>query len=97
MLSKMGKECVLDTESRRMCEDIEAKISTLEFSLAEVAPLSEGNRLIVDGSHRQRITVDNVLREHIGGSADETDPRGFLNAWVDETLANSDEWFAVTP
>ena len=35
--------------------------------------------------------------EHIGGRADEPDPRGFLNAWVDETLAHSDEWFATTP
>ncbi|HWX38196.1 MAG TPA: hypothetical protein VNY09_03080, partial [Candidatus Sulfotelmatobacter sp.] len=35
--------------------------------------------------------------EHIGGRADEPDPRGFLDTWVDETLAHSDEWFAVTP
>ena len=35
--------------------------------------------------------------EHIGGRADEPDPRGFLNAWVEETLAHSDEWFATTP
>jgi Prolyl oligopeptidase family len=35
--------------------------------------------------------------EHIGGRADEPDPRGFLNAWVVETLAHSDEWFATTP
>src|SRR6202162_1782981 len=35
--------------------------------------------------------------EHIGGRADERDPRGFLNAWVDYTLAHSDEWFATTP
>ncbi len=35
--------------------------------------------------------------EHIGGRADEPDPRGFLEAWVEETLAHSDEWLAVTP
>ena len=35
--------------------------------------------------------------EHIGGSAGEPDPRVFLSAWVDETLANSDDWFATTP
>ncbi len=35
--------------------------------------------------------------EHIGGRADEPDPRGFLNAWVEETLAHSDEWFATSP
>ena len=35
--------------------------------------------------------------EHIGGRADEPDPRGFLDAWVDETLAHAEEWFATTP
>jgi hypothetical protein len=35
--------------------------------------------------------------DHIGGRADEPDPRGFMDAWVDETLANAEEWFATTP
>jgi hypothetical protein len=35
--------------------------------------------------------------EHVGGRADEPMPREFLNAWVEETLAHSDEWFAATP
>ncbi len=35
--------------------------------------------------------------EHIGGRADEPDPRGFLDAWVAETLAHSNEWLATTP
>jgi len=35
--------------------------------------------------------------EHIGGQADEPDPRGFLNQWAESTLARSDEWFATTP
>src|SRR5207245_6998942 len=35
--------------------------------------------------------------EHIGGQADEPDPRGFLNRWAESTLARSDEWFATTP
>jgi len=35
--------------------------------------------------------------EHIGGRADEPDPRGFLDAWVADILAHSDEWFATTP
>jgi hypothetical protein len=54
--------------------------------------------------HRRWSTDDNrrVLPfvwglEHIGGRADETDPRAFLNAWVDETLARSDEWFHTDP
>jgi hypothetical protein len=32
--------------------------------------------------------------EHIGGSADERDPRGFLRRFVEETVTHSDEWFA---
>lgn len=52
-----------------------------------------------------RWTVDDNRRvfpfewglEHIGGRADEPDPRGFLNAWVEETLAHSDAWFATAP
>ncbi len=35
--------------------------------------------------------------EHIGGNVNDPDPREFLNRFVDETLAHSDEWFAVTP
>ena len=35
--------------------------------------------------------------EHIGGSADDADPRGFLQAWVTQTLSNSDAWFSTTP
>ncbi|HTU33474.1 MAG TPA: hypothetical protein VMF66_06695 [Candidatus Acidoferrum sp.] len=35
--------------------------------------------------------------EHIGGSANDSDPREFLNRFVDETLAHSNEWFAATP
>lgn len=35
--------------------------------------------------------------EHIGGSANERDPRAFLQRFVDETLARSDDWFTVTP
>ncbi len=35
--------------------------------------------------------------EHIGGRADEPDPRGFLDAWVERTLARCDDWFAAAP
>lgn len=35
--------------------------------------------------------------EHIGGRADEPDPRGFLSRWVSETIASSDDWFAAEP
>jgi len=35
--------------------------------------------------------------EHIGGSAQERDPRGWLDRFIAHTLAHSDEWFAVTP
>jgi hypothetical protein len=32
--------------------------------------------------------------EHIGGRANETDPRGFLRQFVEQTLVASDAWFA---
>jgi hypothetical protein len=35
--------------------------------------------------------------EYIGGSASEADPRGFLDRFIDETIAHSDEWYASTP
>ena len=35
--------------------------------------------------------------EHIGGSASDPDPAGFLNGFVERTVAASDEWFASTP
>jgi hypothetical protein len=35
--------------------------------------------------------------EHVGGGADEPDPRGWLDRFAEETLARSEEWFAVTP
>ena len=54
--------------------------------------------------HRRWTTDDNrrVLPfawglEYLGGRADEPDPRGFLNAWVDRTIAGSDAWFETGP
>ena len=52
-----------------------------------------------------RWTTDNNRRvfpfewglEHVGGGSHEPDPRRFLNAWVDQTLASSEEWFAAEP
>ncbi len=35
--------------------------------------------------------------EYIGGDANDPDPRAFLNRWVPETIAHSDEWLAATP
>ena len=35
--------------------------------------------------------------EYLGGRPDEPDPRSFLNAWVEETLAHSGDWFATEP
>ena len=35
--------------------------------------------------------------EHIGGVADDPDPRSFLDRFAEETLEKSDEWFATTP
>ena len=35
--------------------------------------------------------------EYIGGRADEPDPRAFMEKWVPETIAHSDEWYSTTP
>jgi hypothetical protein len=35
--------------------------------------------------------------EHVGGSANERDPRGWLDRFIERTLAHSDEWFAASP
>ena len=35
--------------------------------------------------------------EHIGGRADEPDPRGWLENFATETIAHSDEWFSAPP
>ncbi|HZP33079.1 MAG TPA: hypothetical protein VFB23_06900 [Candidatus Acidoferrales bacterium] len=35
--------------------------------------------------------------EQIGGSSHDAHPREFLNDWVAQTLANSDEWFQKSP
>src|SRR4029077_4551663 len=35
--------------------------------------------------------------EHIGGAANDPDPRGFLDRFVEQTLSHSDDWFAAPP
>ena len=35
--------------------------------------------------------------EHVGGHANEADPRGFLKHFAEETIAKSDKWYGVTP
>lgn len=35
--------------------------------------------------------------EHIGGQADDPDPRAFLDRFAADTVAHSDHWFATTP
>jgi hypothetical protein len=35
--------------------------------------------------------------EHIGGVANDPDPRGFLDRFVEQTLLHSDDWFAAPP
>ncbi len=49
-------------------EDVEAEVAPLELALAQVAPLGKGDRLVIAGAHRQRVAVDEVLRQHVGGS-----------------------------
>src|SRR6185437_10484184 len=33
--------------------------------------------------------------EHIGGEANDSDPRGFLAQFADDTILHSDEWFSA--
>ena len=35
--------------------------------------------------------------EHIGGDANDPDPRGFLNRFVETILTRNDDWYAATP
>ena len=35
--------------------------------------------------------------EHIGGNANDPDPRAFLDRFVEETVAHSDDWYAARP
>ncbi|MGA2509740.1 MAG: alpha/beta hydrolase family protein [Candidatus Acidiferrales bacterium] len=35
--------------------------------------------------------------EHIGGDANEPNPRAFLDRYIEDALARSDEWYAVSP
>jgi hypothetical protein len=49
------------------------------------------------GDNNRRVLPFDWGLEYIGGVADDPDPRAFLNRWVPETIAHSDEWLAVTP
>ena len=35
--------------------------------------------------------------EHVGGRADEPDPRGWLSRFAEDTVQRSDDWYACTP
>jgi dienelactone hydrolase len=35
--------------------------------------------------------------EHIGGDADDSNPRAFFDRYIADALAHSDDWYAVTP
>ena len=62
----MGEERALLSEGRHLGEGVQAKVAPLELALAEVAPLGKGDRLAIAGAHRQGVTVDEVLRQHVG-------------------------------
>jgi hypothetical protein len=54
--------------------------------------------------HRRWTTDDNRRvrpfdwgLQHIGGSANDSEPRKFLTGWASETLAHSDAWFKADP
>jgi hypothetical protein len=54
---------------RHLSKHFQPKITTLELPLAEVTPLGEGDRLIIPGSHLQGVTVDEILRKHVGSGS----------------------------
>jgi hypothetical protein len=35
--------------------------------------------------------------EYIGGTSGDPEPRAYFDGWVDQTLANSDEWYSIAP
>lgn len=54
--------------------------------------------------HRRWTTDDNRRvypfewgLQHVGGAADERDPRAWLNRFAEQTIANSDEWYGTNP
>jgi hypothetical protein len=49
------------------------------------------------GDNNRRVLPFDWGLEYIGGAADDPDPRAFMEQWVPETIAHSDEWVAVTP
>jgi len=55
----------------------------------------EHRRWTTDDNRRVRPFVWGL--EHIGGRADEPDPQGYLNPWIEKTIAQSSEWLAATP
>ena len=62
VLAEVRKERTFLTEGRHLGEDVQAEVAPLELALAEVAPLGEGDRLLVtrcasSGRHRGRGSV----------------------------------------
>ena len=69
VLAEMGEERAFLTERRHLSKSIKAEVAPLELALAEVAPLGEGDGLAVMRAHRQRVTVDEVLRQDVESGA----------------------------
>ncbi len=65
MLAQLCKERPLCAEGRRTCQDVQPKITSLKFALAQVAPFGKSDVLAGVGAHGQRIAVDDVLHQHL--------------------------------
>ena len=52
-----------------MGERVQAEVAPLEPALTQVPSLGKGYRLVVVDAHRQRVAIDEVLRQHVGGSS----------------------------
>ena len=65
MLAEVGEECAFLAERRHLCKGIQAEVSPLELSFTEIAPLGKDDVLAVCHAHRQRVTMHEVLRQHV--------------------------------
>jgi len=65
MFAKLGEEEALLAVRRHLRKSIKAEVSPLELALAQVAPFGKGNGLAVMREHRQRVAMQEFLRQDI--------------------------------
>src|SRR3982751_3833709 len=62
---QMREKRALSAETRHLGQDLKPKIAALELSLAEIAPLGEGDRVSAAGAHTQSIAVNEILGQDV--------------------------------